>query len=357
MNRRYKKSLLTIILVLVLLRLCLPAVALAVLNNVLDKNLGTYRGHVEDLDLSLYRGAYQLQGLEIKKIADKGPPLVFIKEIDLSLAWRALLKNEINADVTVEAAQINLADSQDKSKKQIGIEDGVQESKENWRALFKSIIPISIESLEIHNSAVSFVNRDLKVPYAVELKKIELHALNLRTHSVDQFSPFGMSAQLQKHADLKVDGQLNILSEKPEFDMNLKIENFHVNTVNEILRHYIPLDITKGDLSLYSEAVAAGGRAHGYVKVFLSDGDIIAPKQNYLGVKHFFIEIISAFGNWLLKNNKTHKVAFKLPFTYENKKIDINGSDAFWSAVENSGDALKTGFDNSVNLPKKNLSK
>ncbi len=337
-----------IILVLIVIRLIIPAFALAVLNHLLDQKMGTYYGHVQDLDLSLYRGAYQLQDLEIKKRDSKNAPLLFIKEIDLSMAWRGLLKKNITADVTLIEAKVEIADSEDKAKKQTGLE----EPTENWRAVFDTLVPISIETLKVHQSTLSFTNRDLKEPLAVVVKKVELQVHNLRSHPQGELSPFYLKAEIQNHAKIDVIGKLNILANPPEGEVDFKIEKFKMASINQMLLLYIPVDFTKGELSVFAEAAFSGGNTHGYAKLFLNDVDIIAPKQKYIGIKHFFVEIGTAFGNWLLKNNKTKKVALRLPFNYQNGKLDLNSSDAFWSAIKNNSEAMKPGIENSVSLKK-----
>ena len=338
-----------ILIVLLVVRLLIPPVALSILNGLLDKKMGVYFGHVQDLDLSLYRGAYQLKGLEIKKRDSNNPPLISAQEIDMSIAWRGLLKKNITTDVTITKARIEIADSQDKTKKQTGYE----EPKERWSDVFDTLVPISIETLKIHDSALYFTNRDFKTPLAVKVENIELEASNLRSRDKEELSPFFLKAEIQKHAILDLKGEINILSDPPQVDADIKLEKFKLASINKILRMYIPLDITKGELSLFAEAASEGGRAHGYAKIFLTDVDVIAPKQKYIGPKHFFMEMGSAFGNWFLKNNKSKKVAFKVPFSYSNGKLDIGTSEAFWSAVKNMSDALKPGLEKSVSLKRK----
>ena len=67
-------------------------------------------------------------------------------------------------------------------------------------------------------------------------------------------------------------------------------------------------------------------------------------------MKHFFIEIASAFGNWLLKNNKTDMVAAHIPFSRSHGKFDIGASEAFWSAIDNKSEQLKPGLENAISL-------
>ena len=137
--------------------------------------------------------------------------------------------------------------------------------------------------------------------------------------------------------------------------MDLEFENFKISSINNILRAYVPIDITKGRLSLYGEVVSLNAELKGYLKLFLKDTDIIAPKQNYSGIKHFFIEVGAAILNFFLKNPETKDVAMKFPFVYKNGDLNASFSDAFWSAVRNSEKGephIKQGIENSVSFKK-----
>jgi autotransporter translocation and assembly factor TamB len=332
MKKKYSYIIASVVIVLVVLRAALPSIALSTLNKMLDKKMGVYQGHVQDLDLSLYRSAYQLQGLEIKKRNSKAEPLLYIRQIDLSIAWRALLKKHLTMDVTVDEGKVQFLDSGDKSKKQIGNE----EPKENWSAVFDTIIPIKIETLKMHNSSITFDNHDLKVEMPLKLEKMELEAKDLRSRKSDELSPVKFTAILQEHAPIKVSGHLDILKDFPEGDFDAEVVHFKIPTVNNFLRAYIPIDITKGDLSLYGEMASQDKTVKGYVKLFLKDTDIIAPKQKYTGVKHFLYEVGGAIANFFLKNPKTKDIAMRFPFVYEHGKLNASFTEAFWSAVKNS---------------------
>lgn len=336
----------SIIFVLVILRAFAPAIGKWAINNALDRKLGLYVGHIEDFDLSLYRGAYQLQGLTIKKRDSQLEPLLAVRNIDLSLAWRALLHKEISGDIQIDEMVVKLAESDDKNKKQLGND----EEKSHWQDVFGVLIPISVESLKITNSSVFFTNNNLKQPIPVSLEKIELSAQDLRTRSKESLSPFSIEALLQQHAKLSVVGKLDVLSQPPQGSLNIKLKDFKPQTTNSLLRLYVPLDVTKGSLSLFSEVAFSAGDAIGYLKVFLADADIIAVEQNFISPKHFLYEFVFAFGNWLLKNNEDKKVASYIPFEYRKGKFSVDTSKAFWSTVENKWDKLPPGFDNSINL-------
>lgn len=338
------------IVTLLIIRLILPHAALRGINWALANKLETYDGHVKDLDLSLYRGAYQLQGLELKKKKSTLPPLLNIAQIDLSLAWRTLFRGEITGDIHLFEAQLRIIDNDKKEKKQYGNDEP------SWKDALMVIIPIRIQSLKVENSAVYFSNSDLSKANPIQLEKINLTARDLRSRpdgNDEALSPVEGSALLQDHAPLKVVGKLDALAKELRFDLNASLVNFHPKNINPMLLKYLPLDLTKGEISVYSEVAASQGDLIGYAKVFLKEIDVIAPKQELESGKHLFIELGTAFANWILKNKDDQTVAAVIPFARRNGKLDIDTSEAFWSAIKNKREELKRGFDNSVSL--KNL--
>lgn len=344
--RRLPIWILSVAAVLIAARLALPPLGFWFINKELRERLGQYTGSITDFDLTLYRGAYQLQGLEIRKRDSSLPPLLSVRQINLSLAWRALLRKELTGDITADQLVVRLTDSTEKNKQQFGTE----EKKERWQDAFDLIIPLSIESLHITRSSLFFTNNDLKEPLPIRLERIDLKASDLRTQTKEVSSPFTLQALLQKHAPLSITGRINILSTPLKADVDFKLTDFQLNTVNKLLRIYVPLDVTKGRLDIYGEVATAQSEAVGYVKVFLEDGDIIAPRQKFSSPKHLLFEIGSAFANWVLKNNKTRKIAVYIPFERRNRKFDIDGTDAFWSAIENKWDEIQPGLDRSVHM-------
>lgn len=131
----------------------------------------------------------------------------------------------------------------------------------------------------------------------MKLEKVEFTAHDLRTRAHELSSPFYFSALLQGHAPIKAGGKIDVLSRPPRGHIGVELENLNVTSLNRLLLLYIPLDITKGKFSLYSEISMAASEAKGYFKFFLEDGDIIAASQSFKSGKHFAYELLSAFGN------------------------------------------------------------
>ena len=100
MTRR-KKWLWALAIVAVLLvgaRVALPYFAKDEVNRRLMA-LESYDGHVEDVDLALWRGAYRLDGIRIVKTGSKQPEPFFDGErIDFSVEWRSILRGRLVAE-------------------------------------------------------------------------------------------------------------------------------------------------------------------------------------------------------------------------------------------------------------------
>src|SRR5688500_14322685 len=76
-----------IALVLVVLRAIAPFVVRRVVNDRLA-GLPGYVASIGDVDLSLWRGAYQIENLDIQKVEGRSQlPFVHIDVIDLAIEW------------------------------------------------------------------------------------------------------------------------------------------------------------------------------------------------------------------------------------------------------------------------------
>src|SRR6188472_1955179 len=103
-KRRLLKIFLAIIIVLVIIRISLPYIVLHYANKSLAGMPGYY-GHVQDIDISLIRGAYQLDNLFINKLdsVNQMQTTFFkVETIDLSIEWRALFHGSLVGEMVIE---------------------------------------------------------------------------------------------------------------------------------------------------------------------------------------------------------------------------------------------------------------
>lgn len=326
------KVILGVVLLLVVARAFLSAGMKYGINWYLGNKMENYEGRIDDFDLTLYRGAYQIEGLKIwKKGANPEQPLISAEQLDLSIAWRALLKKEFLGDLSVQRAKIVLSDSKDEKKEDLG-------QGQDWRAVFKKLIPLRLESVKVADSSFNFVNRDFKVPVDVRLDRIEGRVDNIRNTDENK-DPLptraSVVARMQGHADVKGQARLNLLSKVPTFDTDAQLQNLKLETLNEFFIAYGPFTFTRGQFSLYMESVSRDGRIKGYAKPFIKDLDVIDDKESFKSMGQAFNEVGLALVNLILRDGDSKSLGARIEFEGASKAPSIDKWGAFWSSVQN----------------------
>lgn len=342
------KFLLAIILLLIAIRIVLPYAILHGMNYYLANKIESYQGHVADFDLSLYRGAYQVQGMKLwKKGTSPYKPLIDVGEIDLSVAWRALFKGEFLGDLRVEALKVYITDSEKAEKKQTGAEE------KDWKKVLADLFPIDFESVRIADSEVHFVNNDYRIPVDVMVDQIMLSANNLKnTDDKKEILPSSatLTARLQKNANLVAKGKFNVLRDPLAFDMNAEMKDFDLTTLNKFFLVYGPFSFARGKFSLYSEVAVKDGQIKGYAKPFFENAKMVASQEHFMSFRHGLNEFVIGTANLILRDHEKD-AATKVEFAGAMKKPDINIWGAVWTALKNGfGKPVPEKLDNEIDI-------
>ena len=123
--RKILIGLAALIVVLVAARLALPYAVKDYANRKLAQ-LEAYDGHVGDIDIHLWRGAYSIDDLVIvKKGASRPVPFFKSRRVDLSVEWHSLFKGRVVSEAVFIAPELNLVQGKSKQDTQLG-------GEENW---------------------------------------------------------------------------------------------------------------------------------------------------------------------------------------------------------------------------------
>lgn len=300
-----------IIAALIVFRILLPQILLHKANKYLASFSPTYYMHMEDLDISILRGAYTFQAItgnlrgDDKKFLD-------ISTIDVSLAWRHLLRGKIVTDVVAE--NVDFLFLQDMSKL------SPPKAKKDAVDVKEKLFPVKVESVDLRNARVVFEEYpSLDETSRLKIERINGKITNLTPDQNEQLSDFNLTAALQGSSETIFIGQLNLLKQPMAWDVDIELNKFNLAKLNPILTKKLPLTFTKGKLDLYAEMKNEGKVIKGYVKPFIQDIDVIANKEHFKGIKHFGIEVLTALGNLILRDSKTNSVATYIDFTYDGK--------------------------------------
>jgi len=355
-KRRRKRRIIwgSIICVLIIFRLLLPYIVLKYVNGKLE-NLEEYYGHVNDIDIHLYRGAYEIKDIRIlKKVEKKGKqgekdtiPFFKSPSIDLSIEWKSIFHGAIVGEISVEEPVVNFVKEKHKG-------EDVKADTADFRQLIDDLMPVTINRFDIHNGEVHYLDLEAKPRLDIAMKNINITATNL-TNVTDskELLPATLTGSAEAYEgkfalNVKFDG----LNKVPTFDMNTSLKNLNLVLLNDMLREYGNFDVKKGRFSMYGEFAAKKGKFGGYVKPFLTDLDIVQWNKEEGNFKQILWETLVASAAEVLQNQKKEQLATKVDISGRfDKKVSLNVWRAISFVLRNAFlHALKPSVDNSISI-------
>ncbi len=278
MKWRYRIPLwlLVVVVVLVGARLALPWIVRDVVNARMAE-MGDYRGHVADVDLHVWRGAYSLEDLTIDKVGDEVPvPLLAAPRTDIALSWRALRHGTIRARVDFIDPLLNFVDGSGSADSQAG--RGV-----NWRDQLQDIIPIRLDEVNVRNGKVTFHNFVSEPKVDLEATAVEATVLNLTNADRAEgrrVATIEATANILGDAPLETRASFDPLERIGDFDFELRVLRIDLTKANDLARAYAGLDFHSGHGDFVMELAARDGQLEGYAKPLLKDMQIFSWEQD-----------------------------------------------------------------------------
>lgn len=351
-KKRIRKILLSIIIILVVFRICLPYIVLHYVNNKLGE-LKEYYGHVEDIDIALFRGAYVINDIKLLKIGNdqgKSDTIPFFKcpEIDLSVQWAAIFKRAFVGELYVEDPILNFVKGKHKN------EDAKADTAD-FRKLIKDLMPLTVNHFEINNGEIHYIDPFSSPKVDVALKELDVVAVNLsNVNDSSKVLPAHADATGRAYeGDFKLKVDFDALQKTPTFDMSAEITHVNLVLLNDFLRAYGNFDVKKGDFGLYTEFAAKEGGFGGYVKPILKDLDIVQWTKEEGDFKQILWETLIGSAAAVLKNYSKEQLATKVEIKGKFDDPSINLWRAISYVLRNAFvHALKPSVDNTININK-----
>lgn len=320
------------VVLLVAARLALPYVVKDYVNKKLVA-LETYDGHVDDIDIHLYRGAYSIDGIEIVKTGAKRPvPFFKAANVDFSVEWRSLMKGSIVSEASFRRPELNLVAAESEKESQLGDE-------ENWNRTLEALFPFRFNTIEVIDGTVRFIAPGISTRDAITARNVDGEVTNL-TNVVESgketFADFRLTGQVLEGAPARVAGSVDAFARQPTFDVNMEVKDVQLPQVNPWLREYIKADAEAGRFELYMELAAADGKFAGYAKPILEDVDLYRsgePEKN--PIKRVWEGFLDFAAN-VLENKDADQVAARIPFTGTLKDPETNLFATIASVMRNA---------------------
>lgn len=340
MKTRYRRPLwilLSLALLLLVVHLALPYVVLNYLNNKLA-DMGDYRGHVEDVDLAWWRGAYRLDNMVIEKKNEQvQAPLFTTEAVDIGLSWRALWKDQaLVGEIILEQPHLNFVDGEQKESSQTG--DGV-----DWRDRLNGLMPFTLNELRVLDGQVSFRNFQADPPVHVYASAIDASLFNL-TNTADQkqgrVAHFEGNAKLFNQAPMEASAQFDPYTDWEDFQLSLRVTGVELTKLNDFSNAYGSFDFAGGTGDLVIEVEAKDAQLDGYIKPLLRHVEVFNFEQDVQTEdKGFFRGIWEAVvggGEEVLQNQRKEQFATRVELNGSTKNTDVSPFQAFTAILRNA---------------------
>lgn len=346
-KRKLKIALTTTIVLLIAIRLALPYIILHFANKTLAKMNGYY-GHVKDIDLALYRGAYKIKKMYLHKkdsLTNLETEFFDTEEIDLSVQWGALLDGRIVGELEVEEPTLRFIKDKTEPKQ-------IQKDSSDFSSVLDKFMPLEINRFEIHNGIIKYLDKISNPKVEIEMNNTQVKAENLTTIKGGSTLPATVTASAEIYeGTLDLNLRLDPLAKDPTFDLNTELKNTNLVKMNDFFKAYGKFDVSKGTFGLFAEIAAKEGRFVGYAKPLIQDLKVLGPEDKDDNIlKKFWEGIVGGVG-FIFKNQKHDQVATKVPIEGNFNKTKVYTWRAILDILRNAFvEALAPSVDNEINL-------
>ena len=305
----------------IIIRLILPYVALHYANKAMGRLHGYY-GHIEDLDLAIYRGAYKVKHIYLhKKDTVTGEQTEFFDcpLVDLSIHWGALMKGKIAGELELDDPTLRFV------KEKVEPKQVVRDSS-TFRKMLDNFMPLDVNRFEIKNGVVKYIDQFSSPNVDIYMHSVNIRAENLTNVQSEAVLPSTVVASANIYGgELNFNMRLDPLADKPTFDMDTELRDTELPQLNSFFKAYAKFDVSRGTFGLFAEAAADKGKFVGYVKPVMRDLKVIGPEdKNDPLLQKFWENIVGGIG-LIFRNYPHNQIATKIPIegTFEKTKVGI----------------------------------
>ena len=309
-TRRWVRSLVYTLVFLFVLRLSLSWVIKAGANQVLE-HMNRYRGHIDHVGLSFWRGAYQFRGVKIVTTDGKVPlPLFEARNVDIALQWGPLLRGQLVADVVLDGPALNFVSGPEDAQSQFGLE-------QDWMPIIQKLVIWKVDRLKIRQGQARFADPYQKPPLDMHLDAVQVELKGIREHrrKGDGSLPcsFKLNAQVMDQAPLSLTLTVDAFAAEPTFEFSATLEKLDLNRLDLFFQSALGVQVARGEFSFYSEGVSDEGEFKGYIKPFVKGLKVIRRDEKVSPklAKKLVVSVLA----WVLKDHFHDQTATTIPLS------------------------------------------
>lgn len=322
-----------ILLFLLLVHISLPFILVKYVNKSL-RSIPDYTGSVNWIHVNLFRGAYVIHDLNILKEAGNiKDPFVSSPRIDLSLEWKALLNGKVVGEIAFTNPTLTfVVPTELDSGKQTG-------ENVDWTKPLNDLMPLTINRLEIIQGTIHYKDPSSDPKVNISLNDLNATVTNLSNaanKSAELPSNFDLSAVSIGGGELAASGELDIVKQLPDFDINLSLEGVDLTALNDFAKAYAKADIEKGTLNFYTEFKGKDGKLEGYVKPLFMNMKFVDWGKEEKNPFEFAWEFIVGAVAEIFENQKKDQFGTRIPIQGNYEDIEAGIFTAIGNVLRNA---------------------
>ena len=323
---------LAIVVALIGLRLALPSLVKDYLNGQMA-DMGAYQGHIHDVDIALWRGAYSLHEVEVVKI-DQEVPVPFFRAdtIDLSVDWGALFRGSIVTEMEFYSPSLHFVDG--------GDEDSQDGSGTDWRQALQELTPVRINELIVYNGELNFHNFSSSPEVNIAMTDVDAIFTNLSNvarRDTAIYAQCSLTARMLETAEVSLSGNLDPLGDFRDFIIAMQIHSIDLTQLNDLTQAYANIDFESGDGDFVLELEADGGSLRGYARPLLNNVVILdLESDSEKGLLNVAWEAVVAALGQIFRNHPADRIAADIDIRGDLDNSEVSTWQAFRSIMRNA---------------------
>jgi hypothetical protein len=281
-----------------------------------------YRGHVTDVTLHLWRGAYQLHGVKIEKTTAKVPAPFFDGPlIDLSVQWKAIWEGAFVGEIDFHNPKLNLVMGPTKEASQTDVD-------KPWAQKIKQLFPLKINRFATHNGEIHYRDYSKATKIDIAIDRVQMVGTNLTNSkklSKSLIAEIVGDGRPLREGDARAQASLDPYAPKPTFALNLEMKDIPLVKLNDFAKAYGGFTFESGTLRVAAEMESKNGAFHGYVEPVFDHMGIFNPKHDSDNPVSFVWQAILGGLTQIVRNHPKDRFGTKIPFsgTFDSPQPEV----------------------------------
>lgn len=343
------------------LRLALPMLVEAYVNSTID-GLEGYDGEIVDLDMNLWRGAYEIEGLRLVKegAPPEAEPFAEVRRIDLSIQWAALLRGQVVGEVVCHhpvVSFVNVPPGEDAGEETPPPEAEQTGEGATWTERLDQLFPFRINRFVVRDGEIRWTEAGEEPVdfYMTDFFAEALNISNVRGKAEEEVLLAEVEAAGRPFGAGEFEGRIRFdpLAERLRFELDATVRHVDVLNLNDFFQAYGTVDAEAGVFSAYAEFAASDGRVRGYVKplfenlALLRFGEIDGPED----ALELFWEGMVAIASEILTNPPEDRLGTRIVLEGRTDQANADVFQVVGALLRNAFiAALRPAIDESVEL-------